>query len=240
MTEFDKTNWANSDFSKGYRENADIFIVERRRMLAIVRSFYAQFVRDGAPKAVLDLGCGDGIVTAALAEADVSIDATLVDGSEPMLDKARERLLGLTNARYVRSSFQDLLRNDTLDREFDLIVSSLAIHHLAMDEKAALLRLVHAHLKHGGRFVNIDVVLAPSDPLEQWYLELWRDWIVEQQRTYGVPDGKFDHLVKQYKDLEENKPDTLDDQLDALRIIGFSDVDCYYKYGIFTIYGGRK
>jgi tRNA (cmo5U34)-methyltransferase len=36
----------------------------------------------------------------------------------------------------------------------------------------------------------------------------------------------------------ENKPDTPNVQLNALRTIGFKDVDCYYQYGIFTMYGG--
>ena len=33
MTDFKRTNWANRDFARGYREKADVFIVERRRML---------------------------------------------------------------------------------------------------------------------------------------------------------------------------------------------------------------
>jgi tRNA (cmo5U34)-methyltransferase len=35
-------------------------------------------------------------------------------------------------------------------------------------------------------------------------------------------------------------PDTLAAQLNALQTIGFEDVDCFYKYGIFTMYGGKK
>jgi tRNA (cmo5U34)-methyltransferase len=37
-----------------------------------------------------------------------------------------------------------------------------------------------------------------------------------------------------------NKPDTLKNQMDTLREIGFKDVDCFYKYGIFSMFGGRK
>ncbi|NOY65253.1 MAG: class I SAM-dependent methyltransferase, partial [Nitrospirae bacterium] len=33
---------------------------------------------------------------------------------------------------------------------------------------------------------------------------------------------------------------TLEAQLDALRETGFKEVDCYYKYGVFAIYGGRR
>jgi tRNA (cmo5U34)-methyltransferase len=109
-----------------------------------------------------------------------------------------------------------------------------------MAEKAALFIKVHSLLNPGGHFVNIDVVLAPSETMEQWYLTLWKEWINEKKRSLGITGNQFDGIIQQYKEAEENKPDTLHDQLNALRDAGFKDVDCYYKYGIFTIFGGRK
>lgn len=43
MKEFDRSNWAKPEFSDAYRENADIFVVERRRMFHIVKSYYVHF-----------------------------------------------------------------------------------------------------------------------------------------------------------------------------------------------------
>ena len=240
MTEFGKSNWAKPEFSRGYRDNADVFIVERRRMLAILQSFYVHFVKDGKGKATLDLGCGDGIVTAVIADADRTISPTLVDGSTDMLKKASERLSGLKNTRYIRSSFQEMLREDSVGGVYDFIASSLAIHHLTLDEKKALFRYAYGHLKPGGYFVNVDVVLAPNEQLEQWYLSLWRNWIYERTRAAGLEGEQFQGVVDGYKDNKDNKPDTLDSQLDALRSAGFKDVDCYYKNGIFTLFGGRR
>ncbi len=88
--------------------------------------------------------------------------------------------------------------------------------------------------------MNIDVVLAPSEALEQWYLSLWKDWIDDRKRSLGIAGNQCDGIVRQYKDNKDNKPDTLDSQLDALRSSGFHEVDCYYKYGIFTMFGGKK
>jgi len=239
-TAFDKSNWANPEFSRGYVDNADIFIVERRRMLAVLRSFYLRFVMNGSRKTMLDLGCGDGIVTAAIVEAGGSVSATLVDGSGDMLAKARARLAGLSDAKYVHASFQEVLRKDLLAGPYDLIVSSLAIHHLTMGEKTALFDMAHTLLHPGGSFVNIDVVLAPSEALEKWYLALWKDWIDERKQSLGIAGDQFNGIVQQYKDTEENKPDTLNDQLNALNAAGFKDVDCYYKYGIFAMFGGQR
>jgi hypothetical protein len=44
MTEFDRTRWAEKDFGKQYLETADIRVVERRRLLAILNSFYIRHV----------------------------------------------------------------------------------------------------------------------------------------------------------------------------------------------------
>lgn len=240
MTEFEKSNWAKPEFSQGYRDNADIFIVERKRMLAILQSFYVHFVKNGYQKTVLDLGCGDGIVTTTIADSDPSISATLVDGSPDMLKKAREKLAGLKDARFMLASFEHLLQQDSIGGYYDFIASSLAIHHLPLAEKTALIRYAYEHLKPGGHLVNIDVVLAPSDPLEQWYLILWREWIQEQKRALKLEGDQFEDVIEGYKNNKDNKPDTLSSQLDALRSAGFQEVDCYYKYGIFTMFGGRK
>ncbi len=241
MSGFSESNWAKREFTKGYRDNADIFIVDRRRMLTIVQSFYSHFIKKGKRRAMLDLGCGDGIVTAAVAEVDGSVAATLVDASSDMLARARERLNGMQTApRFIRSTFQEIIRRGRLEGGFDLIASSLAIHHLAMDEKTLLFKKIYRLLNRGGHFVNIDVVLAPSETLEQWYLSLWRDWIDENKWNLSLSGRGFDGIIERYKNAEENKPDTLKVQLEALENIGFGDVDCYYRNGIFTMFGGRR
>ncbi len=38
----------------------------------------------------------------------------------------------------------------------------------------------------------------------------------------------------------DNIPDTLESQLEALKDIGFNNVDCFYKYGIFALFGGSR
>lgn len=96
------------------------------------------------------------------------------------------------------------------------------------------------NFKVDGYFLNIDVVLAFSDALEQWYLLLWRQWIDERKSFLGIDGSHYDDIARRYKDNTDNKPDTLDVQLNALQTIGFKDVDCFYKYGIFTMYGGKK
>ena len=51
---------------------------------------------------VLDVGCGAGNYTLKLLESLPNIDATLIDLSQPMLDRARERVSRATTGRILR------------------------------------------------------------------------------------------------------------------------------------------
>ena len=240
MTSFEKSQWSKGCFAQEYRDNADIYVIERARMLNILKSLYRHFMKNKRKKNILDLGCGDGIVSHELLKTGGPVSATLLDGSSGMLEAAKVRLKDFKNVLYVQAGFQELLRKEVLHTNYDFIASSLAIHHLTMKEKKALFRKIYQHLCPGGYFVNIDCVLAPSETLEQVYMSMWKEWIDERKKSLGINGNYFDDIIRRYKDNKDNKPDTLEDQLDALKAIGYKDVDCYYKYGIFAMYGGRK
>lgn len=240
MTEFNNSRWTNAEFAQEYRDHAEMYVVERQRLLTILRSFYKYFLKDSRKKTILDLGCGDGIITNEILKVDASVSATLLDGSVDMLHNAGERLKEFKNVQFIHASFQDIFEKEVLKQNFDFVVSSLAIHHLTMDKKYSLFKKIYSHLCPEGYFVNIDVVLSPTEVLEQWYMSLWREWINDKKNSLGIEGDYYDDIIRKYKDNKDNKPDTLEGQIDALKEIGFKDVDCFYKYGVFSMFGGRK
>ena len=64
MTKFDKSHWAQKDFSNQYLEEADVYVLERRKLLELLKSFYKHFLADKKDNKVLDLGSGDGFAEA--------------------------------------------------------------------------------------------------------------------------------------------------------------------------------
>ncbi len=238
MSDFSKSRWSDNSYSQEYREHADGYIPERRNLIGITKSLYRHFVRGNQPRRILDLGCGDGLMVEELLKMDDSVDATLVDGSHEMLQAAGIRLARFENVHRIQASFQDLLVQDPLPKAFSFVLSSLAIHHLAMTEKEAMFEYIYRHLDSGGFFLIIDVVLAPTDDLEQWNMVLWREWI----DTYiaGSQKEALLSVPRKYKENLDNTPDSLMMQLQALEKIGFRNVDCYYKYGVFAMFGGSK
>jgi tRNA (cmo5U34)-methyltransferase len=227
---------------KDFVENADIYILERKKLFSIMKSFYNYFlknkIKNGQIK-VLDLGCGDGALTNELLKVDDQIKATLVDGSSTMIQNAQERLKSYDGLNYKHKTFQELLENDILETDFNFIVSSLAIHHLSSESKESLFQYILHHLKEGGFFLNVDVVRAPNEALEDWYRQLWGEWIAKNELKMGSKES-FQHIPLQYKNNPDNYPERLENQLNALKSVGFNQVDCYYKYGIFSIFGGKK
>jgi tRNA (cmo5U34)-methyltransferase len=238
MSNFDNSHWSDSSFAQEYRDQADSYVPERRRLIEIAQSLYRHLIRGDQPRRILDLGCGDGLMVQELLKVDAGIDATLVDGSPEMLLAAGKRLVGFERKHCVNASFQDLLAHDPLQNTFCFVLSSLAIHHLVMAEKVALFEYVHRHLDPGGFFLAIDVVLSPTDDLEEWYLALWQEWI--DTHTDDSQKASLLPVPHKYKDNLDNIPDPLLPQLQALERIGFTNVDCYYKYGIFAMFGGSK
>lgn len=240
MTESELRQWGRKEFAYNYLDKADIMVVGRRRSLDILKSFYRYFLRDKRPNNILDLGCGDGILTHELLGIDDSISAMLVDGSDDMIGKAKERLPESKNLRFHSLSFQELLSSDMDMGMFDLAISSLAIHHLTLSEKKSLFNYVFSHLVDGGYFVIIDCVRSPSEETENWFFQVWQERVSE--RTVGLDaEVDFEEMFRLYTEEEHySRVDLLSDQMNALREVGFGNVDCYYKHGVFAMFGGKK
>ncbi|MDX1595143.1 MAG: class I SAM-dependent methyltransferase, partial [Gammaproteobacteria bacterium] len=93
-----------------------------------------------AGERILDLGCGDGVLTETLVEAGARVLG--VDSSRAMVDAARARGIDARVMDGHRLRF---------DGEFDAVFSNAALHWMA--DPDAVLDGVRRALRPGGRFV---------------------------------------------------------------------------------------
>ena len=241
MEDFENSSWADESFANNYLEKADVFIPERGKMFELMSSIFKHHFRGRENLSVCDLGCGNGAASKALLQHSPSTSATLVDASESMLDKAGVNLSQYNGLTFIRGSFEDLLDGNVDTGKHDTFVSAQAIHHLTLKEKTSLFRFIFSRLKTRGLFINIDVVLPPTDELEKLYFEQWASGMRRMAEKSGISGFDPSAVIDQYKSPEStNRPDTLHDQLGSLRGSGFVNVDCFYKNGIFAVYGGEK
>ncbi len=89
---------------------------------------------------ILDLGCGDGVLTQRLAETGAEVVG--VDSSENMVAAARQRGLDTRVMDATKLTF---------DQEFDAVFSNAALHWIKDDPDAAIVSAYRA-LRHPGRF----------------------------------------------------------------------------------------
>ena len=112
-------------------------------------------IGDSARWRVLDLACGPGIVTSALAERAQEVVA--LDLTPRMLAKARERCAkaGQTNVMFTEGSATAL---PFADAGFDAVITRLSFHHFL--EPNAVLKEMLRVLRPGGTVAVADVVSA--------------------------------------------------------------------------------
>ena len=126
------------------------------------------------PRTVLELGTGTGETALHVLAQHPSARWTGIDASEPMLARARERL---PDADLRASRLEDPLPSGP----FDLVVSVLAVHHLAGDAKRDLFTRI---AQVSDTFVLGDVVV-PERPEEV---------AIEIDGVYDVPSSVAEQL----------------------------------------------
>jgi len=103
---------------------------------------------------VLDLGCGTGTLTVMLKRSAPAAHITGMDGDEKVLAIARAK---------ARQAGVEILWDHGLatslpypDNSFDVVVSSLVVHHLVHADKPRAFQEVQRVLRPGGRFHLLD------------------------------------------------------------------------------------
>jgi tRNA (cmo5U34)-methyltransferase len=188
----------------------------------------------------LDIGAGDGAVSELLLGGAPEREAVLVDFSEPMLARAESRLAGRGRWRSMRGDLSDLAWRETLPAGgFSGAVSSLAIHHLPAERKRALYAEILELLEPSAMFVNMDYT-AVGGPLHG----LWDERIVENhvriEHTRGGTRSREEIAREIASDGDEDRPDSVEDQVRWLRDAGFVDVEVHFKWAEAAIFGGVR
>jgi tRNA (cmo5U34)-methyltransferase len=142
---------------------------------------------------VLDLGAGTGLLSAMVMERLPGGRLHLVDVSDAMLARARERFSGAADSN-VSFEVRDYAHG-SLGGPWDVVVSALSIHHLDDGAKRSLFARVFEALRPMGLFVNAEQVLGPTPAAEARYRRLWD----EQVLGSGVDRGEYERAVERMR-----------------------------------------
>jgi SAM-dependent methyltransferase len=141
--------------------------------------FFVEMAREHHP--VLELACGTGRVSIPIAREGVSVVG--LDASPAMLERAREKSVGIANIRFVEGTMAAF----TLPERFGLAIIPFRSfqHLLTVADQLACLRCIYVHLAPGGRLV-INVFNPNILMISEW-LGAKRGTIQSRRDNYAHP-----------------------------------------------------
>jgi SAM-dependent methyltransferase len=205
------SEWQSPEHASAYLQRAD----ELPHRSAGERALLDEVAPDA--RRILDLGSGDGRLLDLVLRDRPQARGVALDFSPLMLGKLAERFAPTTRVQIVD---HDLDRPLPPLGSFDVVVSSFAIHHLEDDRKRRLYEEVWALLEPGGVFCNLEHVASASAHAHQRFLDAIGYTAEQEDRSNRLLD--------------------VHTQLQWLREIGFSDVDCHWKWRELALLAGRK
>ena len=211
MTSPPLNQWTSASHALDYLARADA-IPHRTEGEAVLLSCVPLTTRR-----ILDLGTGDGRLLGLLKLDRPSVAAVALDFSPTMLAAVSDRFDQDPSVAIVSHDLAEPLPD--LGR-FDAVVSSFAIHHLDHPRKEALYQEIFEILEPGGCFCNLEHVASPSERLHHQFLA-----------AIGYTPEQEDPS-NQLLDVET--------QLGWLRVIGFEEVDCHWKWLEMALLAGQK
>jgi ubiquinone/menaquinone biosynthesis C-methylase UbiE len=159
----------------------------------------ARIVKLADPKeddTVLDMGAGWGRLTLAIAPLVRKVIA--VDPSQKNIEAAKEetKKQGLTNIEFVRGNFL----KPNVEEKVNLVVSSIAFHHVIDEEKGKAVKIMYDLLEDNGRVVICDPMFF-FDPEEnpERFNRIYR-YLAPKVTPDSVYKAYFEPYFIKYKD----------------------------------------
>lgn len=227
-------HWQREELAASYSERRRVLVP----LLDVQEDLLRELLQRRRPPAerFLDLGCGAGAISELVLDSLPGSSGVGLDLSAPMRSRAAAALARHAGRwRTVAADLNDPAWPSALPGgRYELIVSGLAIHHLPAARKRALFAEALSLLQPGGMFVNMDYV-AIEGPLRGLFDErMHANALAAAHRCGGDPERDVD------LDDDDDRPDTLEQQLAWLREAGFEQVQAHFKWAEAAIYGGVR
>lgn len=182
---------------------------------------------------VLDIGCGAGNYSLKLLQALPNLNVTLVDLSQPMLERAAQRIRPVT-AGQVRTFQADIRELELGEAQFDIILAAAVFHHLRGDDEwHSVFSKCYTTLRPGGSLWIFDLIEHSAPAVQALMWERYGEYLV-QCKDEQYRDQIFGFIA------QEDTPRPLMFQIDMLRAVGFQDVEILHKNSVYAAFGAIK
>lgn len=215
------------EISKEYTDSVERCVPMYREMLSMLFAFLPEGY---APKTILELGCGAGNLTTLIGKRFPQAKIHAVDISEECIKECRQRLPE-ADIEYIKADFSNL---DFPENTFDLIISSISIHHLNDSEKEIFFKRLFLWQTTNGILSFCDQFRGESERLYALHMEMWKTFAREQ----GASAKEWDLWMEHQTQHDCHAP--LFRHVTWLKDAGYGMVDCVWRYLLWAVIYSRK
>ncbi|MBC7744585.1 MAG: class I SAM-dependent methyltransferase [Flavobacterium sp.] len=186
---------------------------------------------DFKPKRILDLGCGTGNLTEQILKHFPEAEIDALDLSEEILKESQKRFMSQPNIRYIQADFREM---HLAPGSYDLILSSIAIHHIEDAEKTILYRDIFSALTVNGVFIFADQTRGINEEIYHKHISRWK----EEAFKLGSTQENWDMWMEHQNAHDFHTP--VNWHLKQLESSGFAEVDIIWKNIMWAVIWARK
>lgn len=205
----------NAEVTEVFDNMLERSIPEYELMRELVKRIGFHYVKIGT--SIIDIGCSNGNAIAPFIKiyGDVC-KFILMDVSEPMLEKCRERFGNV-----------DILNYDITDglpeANASVILSILTLQFTPIEYRQKIMQSIYDRLVDGGAFIFVEKVLGNTNEIDD--LLIYEYYKMKSENAYTQ-----EQIQSKRKSLEGVLvPITAKWNEDLLKSVGFKKVDCFWR-----------
>lgn len=216
------------NISNEYTDMLDRAVPKYREMLWLMLHYIPANFK---PKRILELGSGTGNLTELVLEKFPDAEITVVDISEKILDECKARFQSSNSINYCQYDFKEI---EFEIASFDLILSSIAIHHIEDVDKQILFRKINSYLKPKGIFTYLDQCMGETTEIYQKNMKMWK--------TAAFKLGSTKENWKTWMDHQDEHDfhATVKNQIKWLEESSFKNIDILWRNLLWTVFYSEK
>lgn len=230
----------------GFDEEAQFNIGNRKQHYEVLKDIL-KYMRKSKLD-FCDLGCGTGFFTGAFFDVAPDSQGILIDASPEMLKLADGKLSRHPDKiNFICLRFQDINWNEFANG-FDVVFSSLAVHHLHHEEKWKLFSGIFEALKPDGWFILYDLICC-AGPQETRLIEylacadMQRRLLSHLELDFVPHEFSIEQLIandRRIRAEDGDKEAVLEEQVERLKQAGFSSAVLVFLDGRIAGIACRK
>jgi tRNA (cmo5U34)-methyltransferase len=222
----DADRWRTADHARNWIARMDRDAGTRDEELWTLVSFL-NFDTNSSLR-ILELGAGHGLLSCKVLERFPHARLLGLDVNPAMIAEGKRRLAAFgSRVDYREWDLADSGWPTSTDGPFDVVISSLALHHLTRQRKSELAHQIFTRLRPGGFFLNLDYVGPGSESLARRYEQ---SRLVLESRFAGAQRGGGGG----------HGHDALQPQLEGLHQAGFTDIEVFWKRAGLVLFGATR